>query len=258
MFEQRTFGAWRTDVRTFFVGCLFALACIVPVLPLKAETVVQGVLQLQWADPPRALPGRVQKPPQLDAWLETGPGRRIALDVSQARRAAGDLYALANRRVAVSYGTQANVASSSKVMAASQPTQVIQAIVPTDRLPQRALAAGADGRVMASAPVLGATRWITLMCKFADIATEQKPREYFQAQYGNAPGQLGHYWSEVSYGQVNLAGSSAHGWYTLPQPRAAYMATVNGKEKAQLSTLFADCAAAAMPRSTSAASRAST
>ena len=176
MFEQRTFGAWRTDVRTFFVCCLFALTCIVPVLPLKAETVVQGVLQLQWADPPRALPGRVQKPPQLDAWLETGPGRRIALDVSQARRAAGDLYALANRRVAVSYGTQANVASSSKVMAASQPTQVIQAIVPTDRLPQRALAAGADGRVMASAPVLGATRWITLMCKFADIATEQKPR----------------------------------------------------------------------------------
>ena len=245
MFEQRTFGAWRTDVWTFFVSCLFALTCIVPVLPLKAETVVQGFLQLQWADPPRALPGRVQKPPQLDAWLETGPGRRIALDVNQARRAAGDLYALANRRVAVSYGTQANVASSSKVMAASQPTQVIQAIVPTDRLPQRALAAGADGRVMASAPVLGATRWITLMCKFADIATEQKPREYFQAQYGNAPGQLGHYWSEVSYGQVNLAGSSAHGWYTLPQPRAAYMATVNGKEKAQLSTLFADCAAAA-------------
>ena len=89
------------DVRTFFVGCLFVLACVVPVLSSKAETVVQGVLQLQWADPPRALPGRVQKAPQLDAWLETGPGRRIALDVNQARRAAGDLYALANRRVAV-------------------------------------------------------------------------------------------------------------------------------------------------------------
>ncbi|HEY0859654.1 MAG TPA: hypothetical protein VGE19_01950 [Pseudoxanthomonas sp.] len=233
------------DVRMFIAGCLAVLACAVPAPPSKAETVVQGILQLQWADPPRALPGRVQKPPQLDAWLETGPGRRIALDVDQARRAAGDLYALANRRVAVSYGARASVASSSKVMAASQPAQVIQAIVPTDRLPQRARAAGADGRVMASAPVLGATRWVTLMCKFADIATEQKPRDYFQAQYGNAPGQLGHYWSEVSYGQVSLTGSSAHGWYTLPQPRAAYMTTVNGREKAQLSTLFADCAAAA-------------
>jgi hypothetical protein len=60
------------DVRTFFVGCLFVLACVVPVLSSKAETVVQGVLQLQWADPPRALPGRVQKAPQLDAWLRSG------------------------------------------------------------------------------------------------------------------------------------------------------------------------------------------
>ena len=34
------------DVRTFFVGCLFVLACVVPVLSSKAETVVQGVLQL--------------------------------------------------------------------------------------------------------------------------------------------------------------------------------------------------------------------
>jgi len=208
---------------------------------------MQGTLQLQWADPPRALPGRVQTPPQLDAWLDMGPGRRVALDVTQAKRAAGDLYALANRRVAVSYAMRADIAASSKVMSAASALPSISAIVPTDRLPQRALAMGADGRVMASAPVLGATRWITLMCKFADITAEQKPRSFFQEQYGNAPGQLGHYWSEVSYGQINLAGSSAHGWYTLPKPRAAYLADVNGKPKAQLSELFADCANAADP-----------
>ena len=222
-----------------------AITCIFLSLPLHAETVVQGTLQLQWADPPRPLPGRAQAAPQLDAWLDMGPGQRMPLDVTQAKRAAGDLYALANRRVAVSYATRANIATSSRVMSASAAVPAISAIVPTDRLPQRALATGADGRVMASAPVLGATRWITLMCKFADIATEQKPRQYFQEQYGNAPGQLGHYWSEVSYGQINLAGSSAHGWYTLPKPREAYLATVNGKQKAQLSELFADCAAAA-------------
>jgi hypothetical protein len=61
------------DVRTLIVACMSALVWLVPVLPSKAETVVQGVLQLQWADPPRALPGRVQKAPQLDAWLEIGP-----------------------------------------------------------------------------------------------------------------------------------------------------------------------------------------
>lgn len=221
------------------------MACIFFSLPLRAETVVQGTLQLQWADPPRSLSGRAQAAPQLDAWLDMGPGQRVPLDVTQAKRAAGDLYALANRRVAVSYATHANIAASSKVMSASAATATISAIVPTDRLPQRAKATGADGRVMASAPVLGATRWVTVMCKFADIAAEQKPRSYFQAQYGNAPGQLGHYWSEVSYGQINLAGSSAHGWYTLPKPRAAYLADVNGKQKAQLSELFSDCAAAA-------------
>lgn len=221
------------------------LACILPVLPLKAETVVQGTLQLQWADPPRALPGRVQAQPQLDAWLDMGPGQRVALDVAQAQRAAGDLYALANRRVAVSYDTRTSIATSSKVMSASGALPAISTIVPTDRLPQRALAMGADGRVMSSAPILGATRWVTLMCKFADIATEQKPRSFFQDQYGNAPGQLGHYWAEVSYGQINLAGSSAHGWYTLPKPRSAYLADVNGKQKAQLSELFSDCASAA-------------
>lgn len=243
--KHRSADTRRKGIRVSFAVGMSVLACIFTGSPLRAETVVQGTLQLQWADPPRALPGRAPAPPQLDAWLDMGPGRRVALDVAQARKAAGDLYALANRRVAVSYATRADIATSSRVMSSAAATSSISAIVPTDRLPQRALAVAADGRVMASAPVLGATRWITLMCKFADVATEQKPRSYFQDQYGNAPGQLGHYWSEVSYGQINLAGSSAHGWYALPKPRSAYLADVNGKQKAQLSELFADCAAAA-------------
>ena len=221
-------------------GFVLALAGLSAVPPSRADTVVQGILQLQWADPPRATPGRAQAAPQLDVWLETAPGQRVALDAAQARRAAGDLYALANRHVAVSY--QASAAKTQRLLSLSP---VIDAIVPTGRVAARATVASAEGRVMAAAPVLGSTRWVTLMCKFADIATEQKPRDFFQAQYGTAPGQLGHYWSEVSYGQVDLSGSSAHGWYTLPQPREAYLAVVNGKQKAQLSQLFADCAAAA-------------
>lgn len=209
-------------------------------VPSRADNVVQGILQLQWADPPRPAPGRAQAAPHLDVWLETAPGQRIALDAAQARRAAGDLYALANRHVAVSYQTPA--AKTQRVVSLA-PT--IDAIVPTGRVAARATVAGADARVMAAAPVQGSTRWVTLMCKFADIATEQKPREFFQSQYGNAPGQLGHYWSEVSYGQIDLAGSSAHGWYALPHPREAYLTVVNGKQKAQLSQLFIDCAAAA-------------
>lgn len=219
------------------------LACLVlgaavtlPGPRARAETVVQGTLQLQWGDPPQSLPGRARAEPQLRAWVDMGPGRRHELDVAQARRAAGDLYALANRRVAISYAPSARVMSSAPA---------IQAIVPTDRLAQGAGAIGPDGRVMASAAVQGSTRWVTLMCKFNDIGTEPKTRDYFQSQYGNAPGQLGHYWSEVSYGKIDLAGSTAHGWYTLPKPRSAYVTTVNGKQKAELSQLFADCAGVA-------------
>jgi M6 family metalloprotease-like protein len=83
------------------------------------------------------------------------------------------------------------------------------------------------------------------MCKFADVTAEPRPRAFFQAQYGDAPGQLGHYWSEVSYGAITLAGSTAHGWYTLPAPRADYITSASGRPRADLSRLFSDCTAQA-------------
>lgn len=159
-----------------------------------ADEIVQGVLQLRWGDAPRTPQGHAPAPSQFEAWLDAGPGRRYRLDVAQAKRAAGDLYALSNRRVAVSYAVRPDVVSGGgKVMSAAAAVPAISAIVPADRVPQRAVAAEADGRVMAAAPMVGSTRWVTLMCKFADVAAEQKPRAYFQSQYGNAPGQLGHY-----------------------------------------------------------------
>lgn len=205
------------------------LACGV-IASTRAQTVVHGVLQLRWGDPPPEARGPAAAS-RFEAWLDVGSGHRIALDALQSRRAAGDLSALANRRVAVSY-------------AARSPAAGIDAIVPVE-LPVRAKAGLANGRTLAMAPVLGSTRWLTVMCKFADVASEPKPRAFFQGQYGNAPGQLGHYWSEVSYGQVDLAGSSAHGWYTLPRPRSAYVSVINGAPKVDLNALFAECTALA-------------
>ncbi|MBD9479147.1 hypothetical protein [Pseudoxanthomonas sp. PXM02] len=221
---------------------LVGIACCVVTFDARADDIVQGVLQLRWGDTPRTHDQRVQV--QFEAWLDVGPGLRHRLDVAQARNAAGDLYALSNRRVAVSYATRAK-AVSGKAASSSAATPVITAIVAADRVPTRAMAVGTDGRVMASAPMIGSTRWITLMCKFSDVTTEQKPRAYFQSQYGNAPGQLGHYWSEVSYGAITLEGSSAHGWYTLPKPRSSYVAMTDGRQKVDLSRLFADCTAQA-------------
>jgi hypothetical protein len=220
--------------RAWFSGALIALLAGGVAAPAAAQ-IVQGQLELQWGDPVPAAPVRGRLQPVFRTTLLTDQGERIALNTEQARRAAGDLYALANRRVAVSLVPQ-RVAQSSQTK--------VEVIVPADRLTQRAAAVDASGRIMMAAAVSGTTRWVTLMCKFADVATEQKDQSFFQSQYGSAPGQLGHYWSEVSYGKINLAGSSAHGWYVLPQARSAY---VPSGGKANLSLLFQDCAAAADP-----------
>lgn len=196
-----------------------------------AQQIVQGTLQLQWGDPAPATRGE-RATPRFEAWLDVGSGVRLPLDTAQSRRAAGDLYALANRRVAVSYAPGLHAAR-------------IDAIVPADAAVARDADRHVSGRVLAAANVQGSTRWVTVMCRFADVAAEPRPRAFFQQQYGSAPGQLGHYWSEVSYGRIDLAGSSAHGWYALPRARAAYVASVNGVLKVDLNALFADCTAQA-------------
>jgi len=203
---------------------------------VQAQTIEQGLLQLEWGDPPRAATGQPRLAPRFNASLLKDDGSRITLDPMQAKLAAGDLYVLANRRVAVAFAPQDRVMSSAPA---------IQAIVPADRVTQSAPVHGANARVMAAAPISGTTRWVTLMCKFSDAADEQKDLAFFQSQYGEGVGQLGHYWREVSYNKINLAGSTAHGWYTLPSPRSTYVNTVDGKEKADLNKLFADCASAA-------------
>jgi M6 family metalloprotease-like protein len=198
---------------------------------LAAQEIVQGMLELRWGDPNGGA-GEPARPSRFTATLVTDDGRRIALEPGQAKRAAGDLYALANRRVAIEFAAQQK---SSRLREAS-------VIVPADRL---SIAPQETKRVMAAAPVSGNTRWVTLMCKFADVPDEQKDILFFQTQYGTAPGLLGHYWSEVSYGKVTLNNSSAHGWYTLPHPRSTYITGTGDEEDANLSRLFKDCSAAA-------------
>jgi hypothetical protein len=222
-----TRGAWWAVV--------LAAWALWPAMEVQAQTIEQGLLQLEWGDPPRALAGQPRLAPRFHASLLKDDGKRIPLDPAQARLAAGDLYVLANRRVAVAFAPQGRVKSSAPV---------IQAIVPADRVAQPAQVHPANARVMTAAPISGTTRWVTLMCKFSDAMEEQKDQAFFQSQYGEAVGQLGHYWREVSYNKINLAGSTAHGWYTLPSPRSTYVTTVDGEEKADLNKLFADCASA--------------
>ena len=226
-------GVRRPRVPALVAGGLLLLGC-----GAAAAQVVQGRLELQWGDPAPA-PAEHRPPTRLLATLVTDAGERIALDPARARRAAGDLYALSNRRVAVAFEEAARGILR-------QP--VVEVIVSAERPWQRAPMFDAAGRMLsAEAAVSGNTRWITLMCKFSDVPAEQKTLDDFNFQYSMMPGQLGHYWDEVSYGKINLDGSSAHGWFVLPLPRSGYVATVDGEEEADLGKLFEDCAAVADP-----------
>ncbi len=200
----------------------------------RAE-IVQGTLQLQWGDP-QGGPGQGNRhqASKFVATLVADNGKRYPLDTKQALRAADNLYALANRRVAIDFAPDA--------------TRTVEAIVSAEN-PGELLSVEQLKRAdVLAAVVTGTTRWVTVACKFADIATEQKPITFFQGQYGTASGQLGHYWPEVSYGKINLTGSDAYGWFTLPLPRSSYVTRdANNKEDADLDKLFDDCAAVADP-----------
>jgi M6 family metalloprotease-like protein len=195
-----------------------------------------GRLEMVWGDPgPAAKAAGDQSvgdtATEFRVTLVDDTGGRHPLDPDQALRAAEDLYALFGKRVAVSM-----VPSVAKRGGAGE--RIIDAIVPVaDLSPSKA--AGVPSKIA------GVTIWATLMCKFADVATEQKPQSFFQSQYGAAAGQLDHFWREVSYGQINLAGSAAYGWATLPQPRSYYITRdeAANKDKVDLTKLFQDCVA---------------
>ncbi len=71
--------------------------------------------------------------------------------------------------------------------------------------------------------VSGSQPWVSIMCKFSDYSQEPKNLAYFQGMYASSRPGLDHYWQEVSYNNVNVLGSTAVGWFTLPQPRSYYV-----------------------------------
>ncbi len=92
--------------------------------------------------------------------------------------------------------------------------------------------------------VTGSKPWVSIMCKFSDYTDEPNNIGYFQTMYANVKPGLDHYWRELSYNTVNIAGSNAFGWFTLPHPESYYNPsdTLGGTD---LSLLAEDCIAAA-------------
>ena len=90
--------------------------------------------------------------------------------------------------------------------------------------------------------------WVTILCRFADApdVTPHPVSFYEERMRASYPG-LGHYWEEVSDGNIpDLAGSVVVGWYNLPQLRSYYL-TINesGVERFEADRAMKDCTAAA-------------
>lgn len=102
--------------------------------------------------------------------------------------------------------------------------------------------------------VAGSQPWVSLLCKFSNLATEPRTASFFSQMYGNSPGQLDHYWREVSYDQIDVVGSTASSWLVLPKAQTADVPTPgtgcldgSSTNDADLGLLFTDCTATADP-----------
>lgn len=206
--------------RTVLPGVALALVCAATPAA-QPVTELQGGLELVWGD--RA-PDDNARGDRLIGSLVLDDGRRIALDVDSARLAAGDLYALQGHRIAVL--AAADVLSGAGVDAAT-PLRTDAVVSAEPAQPAAALSA-----------VTGSQPWVTLACKFSDIASEPRDLGYFQTMLSNGAGRLDDYWRTVSYGKVDVAGSAAFGWFTLPHARSYY---IPASGSADLDKLFADC-----------------
>lgn len=60
-------------------------------MPANAQSIEQGLLQLEWGDPAPVAPGKARAQSRFNAHLVKDDGSRITLDPAQARKAAGDL-----------------------------------------------------------------------------------------------------------------------------------------------------------------------
>ncbi len=68
----------------------------------------------------------------------------------------------------------------------------------------------------------GPQPFVTLFCQFPDVLENIGLPSHYEGLLGDAEPGIADYWTEVSYGQINLAGSRVTRWYLMPHPSSAY------------------------------------
>lgn len=69
------------------------------------------------------------------------------------------------------------------------------------------------------------TPWAVILCKFSDHPEEPQAPDFFRqfiTTAGLGSGGEADYWAAMSYGAVDLTGSTVFGWFTMPQAYADF------------------------------------
>ena len=191
-------------------------------LAAAAESVT-GRLTVVWGDAARGCAGPAE--PLLFLHDDTGQAILLVADPSM-QKAAGDFLPLAGRRVVVT-GDWSGPAPAFPDTAAFRFTEILP-----------------EGKA-GSEPldVTGSQPWVSILLKFPDVAAEPNSLAYFKNMYGSSYPALDHFWRENSGDLINLNGSNAFGWFTLPYPRSHYIVG----DHADLGALFTDGTTVADP-----------
>ena len=94
----------------------------------------------------------------------------------------------------------------------------------------------------------GSQAWVTILCRFADVTdVTPHPVSFYEKMTRASYPALGHYWNEVSDGNVpDFAGSVVVGWYNLPRPYSYYRTVLeDGRESLETDRAARDCTAVA-------------
>jgi M6 family metalloprotease-like protein len=195
--------------------------------PVHAAT-IQGVMTRLVGDAHPALGGGTQT-----LYVLTGDdGTRKQLDFSRTSVSAGKLRAMLRQRVEIDVegpvddnGERAAADSDTRDdIRAPRASRVSDTGVSSLRVSDIRVIGGALKR----ADVTGNRPFVSVLCKFSDIAIEPRPPSYFQTELGPTFPGFNHYFREASYNTLTLDGSaSAPAWVTMPQPRSYYMALKN-------------------------------
>ena len=222
------------------VARLVILGLLLGAVTGSAQELKTGQLTVEWGDPE---PG-VEAPPVLQLQLTTEDGvTRQLLIFDEVLAKAGGLLAVQNRRVTVEL---LETQPGERHLLPPGTDRVVAAI---RRAPEHADAGDEPVTRAGAVPASGANPWVSLPCRFSDIAAMPRDQVYFQDQFGDNPGELNHFWKTESYNLINIDGSIAEDWLDLPGTRASYVPTENAclnpaLQNADLGQLFIDCVAA--------------